>query len=524
MTLEDRGFSMVVRWLLVVRWLPVVRWLRGFVVVMVLVVGLVPVGSAHAQPPGAPAGLDRFYRQRPVWAPCHDAALDAAGAHCAGVLVPLDYSQPGGRTLTIAVSRIAAAVPAHRRGFLLTNPGGPGGPGLTMPVVLRDRVSPAVRADYDLVGMDPRGIGRSDPVQCAVSLPTLMFSAGFDLFGYARDATLAAVLAGDCLASDQQKTRAITTRNTARDMDIVRSVFGDRALNYYGASYGTYLGAVYTQLFPQHSGRIVLDSAVDPDRYWTGMYQDMGPINEYALDDWAAWAARHDAEYRFGRGAAQVRAYVEDLIHRAAGHPIAAAGYLIDEHTVPLMLLALLSNPQENAALGEVVGIVSAAVSGLPFDMNELKAKVTAAVPLQPAGEAAVLCGDKAAPRDPRRYYADIERARATQPVFGAFANNITVCAFWPPPVELPTLVRNDIPVLILQADHDTRTAYPEGVALHRDLSASRLITLAGARIHGTFRQGLSPCLEDAVDTYLSTGVLPSTDLTCHPEPGFFPH
>src|SRR5262245_46951202 len=191
---------------------------------------------------------------------------------------------------------------------MLSNPGGPGGPGLSMIADLRDRLTPEVRARYDLIGMDPRGIGRSDRMSCALPLPTMLFSAGFDAFGYARDATLAAALAASCVAPDPEKARSITTRNTARDMDVIRGAFGERELNYYGDSYGTYLGAVYTQMFPQHSDRIVLDSAIDPDRYWIGTYQDMGAVNEAGLDDWANWAARHDADYHFGSSGGQVRA------------------------------------------------------------------------------------------------------------------------------------------------------------------------------------------------------------------------
>ncbi|WP_067677489.1 alpha/beta fold hydrolase [Nocardia miyunensis] len=497
------------------------RWFRWLVSMMgiVLVAGLV-AGPAQAQDP-----LDRFYRQRLDWQPCHDAALDAAGARCAGVVVPLDYTHPDGRTLTIAISRIAATDPARRRGVLLSNPGGPGGPGLRTMTGVQKSMTADVRAQYDLIGMDPRGVGRSDPVACAIPLPTMLFSAGFDLFGYARDTGLAAVLAASCLAGDVGKLRNITTRNTARDMDVVRGTLGVDKINYYGASYGTYLGAVYTQMFPSKTDRMVLDSPVDPDRYWVGMYQDMGPINEYALDDWAAWAARHDDRYHFGTTAPQVRAFVEDLIRRAAAHPVISlgSGYLVDEHTVPIMLLALLSNPKMNANLADVVRLLSDGVDGKPLDVSKLKSKVSASAPPETSGMAAVMCGDVAAPRNPAWYYRNIEAARPTQPVFGAFANNITACAYWPDPIEPPTKVRNATSALILAVTHDTRTAYSEGLALHRDLSGSRLVTLAHTRIHGSFRPGLSPCLNDYVNTYLGTGALPAADVTCEPDPEFFP-
>lgn len=500
------------------------RWFRRIVLGMVLTAGAATVSAVPAgADDGPPAALDRFYHQQLDWKSCGDRALDAAGALCAGVVVPLDYGRPDGRTTTVAISRIAATDPARRRGIMLSNPGGPGGPGLSMMVTVRDRLTPDVRAQYDLIGMDPRGIGRSDRVNCALPLPTMLFSAGFDVFGYARDTALAAALATSCVAPDPERARFSTTRNVARDMDVIRGVFGDARTSYYGGSYGSYLGAVYLQMFGDRADRFVLDSGVDPDRYWIGMFQDMGGTNEAALDDWAIWAARHDADYHFGSTPAQVRAFIEDLLHRAAAHPVVSDAYLIDEHTVPMMLLALLVNPKLNADLADAVRIIDDGVSGRPVDMQRLKTKISGAVPTEASGMAAVLCGDRAAPRDPAWYYRNIEAVRASQPVFGAFANNITACAFWPEPVEPPTEVRNASPALLLGTVQDTRTAYPQTLELHRDLSASRLVTLAHTRIHGAFRVGLSPCVNDIVNTYLGTGTLPAADRTCEPDPGYFP-
>ena len=315
----------------------------------------------------------------------------------------------------------------------------------------------------------------------------------------------------------------MTTRNVARDMDVARGAFGDDTVSYYGGSYGSYLGAVYLQMFGRHADRFVLDSGVDAKNYWLGMLRDMGGTNEAALDDWSIWAARHDADYHFGAGPPQVRGYVEDLVHRAAGHPVVRDDYLIDEHTVPMMMLSLLANPKLNVQLADALQIIDDAVSGRPFDMKVLKQKITTATPTQAPGMAATMCGDKAAPRDPAWYYPRVEAARASQPVFGAFANNITACAYWPDPVEPPTDIDNANPALLLGIVHDTRTAYTESLELHRELTGSRLVTLADTRIHGAFRPGLSPCVNDIVNIYLGTGTLPSTDRTCEPDPSFFP-
>ncbi|MGW3541936.1 alpha/beta fold hydrolase [Nocardia niigatensis] len=493
-----------------------------------LVLGATLLTAAVALPAGpstadAAPGLDRFYHQNLHWQPCDDATLDAAGAQCAGVLVPLDYDNPGGRTLTVAISRVGATDPNRRRGVLLSNPGGPGGQGLRYTLGIAQMLTPDVRAQYDLIGMDPRGVGRSEAVSCTIPVPTMLFSAGFDIFGMARDTAVAAALAGACVGTDPEKARHITTRNTARDMDVIRSTLGEAKLNYYGASYGTYLGSVYSQMFGDHIDRMILDSPIDPDRYYVGLYQDMGPINEYALDDWATWAARHDDEYHFGTTRAQVRAFIEDLIRRSVGHEIYGSGYLVDEHTIPMMIFALLTNPQMNSNLADVVHMLDVGVSGGPIDMDAIKAKIIAAVPLDSASMAAIQCGDKAAPRDPAWYYRNVEAARPSQPVFGAFANNITACAFWPDPVEPPTEIHNATPMLMVAIVHDTRTAYQEGLALHGDLTGSRLVTLADTRVHGALRPGLSPCVIKLVNTYLDTGARPDEDVTCEPDFSWFP-
>ncbi|MGW4354887.1 alpha/beta fold hydrolase [Nocardia sp. NPDC004582] len=498
------------------------RRIRRFVLgaTLVTAAATLPAGPAHAEAPVAP---DRFTHQTLNWQACDDKILDKAGAQCAGVVVPLDYADPGGRTLTLGISRVQATDPARRRGILLTNPGGPGGQGLRMPANYLTNLSDDVRAQYDIIGMDPRGVGRSDKVNCTIPIPTILFSAGFDVLGFARDATVAAGMASACVATDPGKIRHITTRNTARDMDVIRSVLGEQKINFFGASYGTYLGAVYTQLFGDRVDRMVLDSPIDPDRYYIGLYQDMGAINEWALDDWATWAARHDDLYHFGTTPEAVRGWVEDLIRRSAGHEIYGSGFLVDEHTIPMILVALLPNPQFNPNLAEILTMVASGVAGGPIDMDALQAKIFSVVPLDAAAMAAIMCGDKAAPRDPAWYYKNVEATRASQPVFGAFANNITACAFWPDPVEQPTEIGNDTPVLMLANVHDTRTAYAEGLALHAKLPKSRLITLADTRIHASFRDDLSPCVNNAVNTYLATGVRPDTDITCEPDYNWFP-
>ncbi|WP_405167647.1 alpha/beta hydrolase [Nocardia sp. NBC_01499] len=499
---------------------------KGLTAVLAAVTGLVACAGligcagpeAEAQPE-TPAP-DRFYSQRLDWKACGDTRLDEAKAQCADVTVPLNYAEPQGPTLTVAISRIAATDPAQKHGVMLSNSGGPGGAGLDFMVDVGKAMTPDVRARYDLIGMDPRGVGRSSPVRCHWPIGIGLQSAGVDAASFAESVATQADLAARCAATEAARLPYITTRNTARDMDVIRGIFGVDRISYYGTSYGTYLGAVFTQMFPERSDRIVLDSAADPDNYGTvGMMQAMGPANEAALDLWADWVAARDGEYHFGTSRAQVRGAVQELIRRSADKPIRLGEYTIDDHWLPLVLFVGLDSPDQYEMLAGQIRTIADAADGKPVQLDEkLDTTLGFALRARPednSSQMAILCGDVAAPRDPGFYLRNIEAARPTQPVFGPFTNNITPCAFWAPPAEPATAVRNSVPSLIVQSTGDTRTAYAGAVAMHNDLSASRMVTLRDVPIHWIFGRYQNACTYSAVNTYFRDGTLPAADVTC---------
>ncbi|MGY2063164.1 alpha/beta fold hydrolase, partial [Nocardia gipuzkoensis] len=179
-----------------------------------------------------------------------------------------------------------------------------------------------VRARYDMIGMDPRGIGRSAPTRCGWPVGLSLRSAGAEPAEFDRGVAFARDLAERCHSAEGKRLPQITTRNTARDMDVIRAVLGEDRISYYGTSYGTYLGAVYAQMFPERVDRFVFDGAADPDRYGMGMFQDMVATNEQALDEWSDWAAERDNEYHFGTTRSAVRTAIADLIRGAANSPV----------------------------------------------------------------------------------------------------------------------------------------------------------------------------------------------------------
>ncbi len=491
------------------------------VIVLAAVAGLLAAACGTADPVSAQPDLTRFYEQKPQWKPCDDEGLDKAGAQCADITVPLNYTQPQGDTTTVAISRLAAD-PARRRGVMLSNPGGPGGPGLNFTLDFGKSLPEDVRVRYDMIGMDPRGIGRSAPTKCGWPVGLSLRSAGVEPAEFDRAVAFAEDLARRCRDVEGKRLPQITTRNTARDMDVIRAVLGEDRISYYGTSYGTYLGAVYAQMFPERVDRFVFDGAADPDRYGIGMFQDMVATNEQALDEWADWAAERDSEYHFGTTRSAVRARIADLIRGAADNPIRIGSYTVDDHLLPVLVFMRIGNPARNPELAHTVAQLVDAASGQSVLPDPLLAEdlaiMAAAGPVEFSGQDAVMCGDVPFPRDPQWYRAAVEQSRAAQPIFGPLLNNVSTCAFWPDPVETPTKVRSSAPMLIVQATGDTRTVYAEAQAMHRAMSGSRLVTLENTRIHGILGTLPNRCVEGAVAAYYRDGILPPTDTSCAPE------
>ncbi len=479
------------------------------------------------------------------WQPCsaeQHPELAEAGAECGSLAVPLDYADPPpdsvrgyphGRTIEIAVSRIrATAEPDEQRGILLANPGGPGGPGLGYPLALRPALG-EVADGYDLIGFDPRFVGDSSPLSCAPADAATAPPTGSHREIFEASVEAARELARRCgePEGNAELLAHASSRNVARDMDAIRAALGEAALSYYGVSYGADLGAVYTQLFPERADRIVLDSSTDPALTQYELFQESGPPAEAGLDEWAAWAAdRHD-EYRLGRTASRVRAAVERLVAVAERKPIAIDGYRVDAAQLRLILRQFVQHEENDPTLARVVRDLLDAEAGRDVEPDPALAAMLELLNSPELDEffavsAFTMCGDVGWPAggwpaDPETYWRATQDSRATQPVFGPFANAISPCPFWPAEPAEPggTAIDNDVPVLMLQALRDNNTPYAGGVALHEALDGSRLLT-ADIRGHGVYARAVDgnqpvECADRAVNAYLAGGPLPETDLRC---------
>nr|WP_245614545.1 alpha/beta hydrolase [Actinokineospora inagensis] len=448
------------------------------------------------------------------------AELDSVGATCGELTVPLDYADPAGRKITIAVSRRPAT--DTRVGTLFLNGGGPG-PSIDA-VSMVARSAPAIAAHYDLVGVDPRFFGRSTPLDCGY--PTgeyisLAQGATPDRPAFDRSVAIAADLAGRCTAHRDVLPYA-STRNIARDLDAVRAALGVPRISYLAWSFGTYLGAIYTQLFPGRTDRVVLDSASDPTAYGPALTRSSAPADAAALRDWARWAADHNGQYGLGGTPAAVLGTVA-AIHRAARRPLDIGGHRVDADMVPGLLLTVDDTDASYAELSAEVRVLRDAARRLPATPTDvLRQKLdlytdpTSTPDFWFSPTNANQCADRPAWRDPEAYYADIRANLATEPFYGPLARHITPCAFWPVrPVEPPTRVDNAAPALIVSASDDPVTAYQGQLVMHRALTGSRMVTLAHSFRHGVYLYDPSTCVTRVVEHYLLDGVLPGADLTC---------
>jgi pimeloyl-ACP methyl ester carboxylesterase len=447
------------------------------------------------------------------------AELDRAGAECGELQVPMDYSRPDGLKITIAMSRLEAT--GDRIGTMVLNDGGPGGPGLSMPLRLRVAMK-AAGSRYDLIGLDPRFVGRSTPVDGKLPIAGWPWAGGTDKASFLRSTKLQADIAARCGDEADSVLQYVNTRNTARDIDRVRIALGEDKISYLGYSYGTYLGSVYLQLFPGRTDRVVLDGPMDPETYGPQLLRNMGPANEAALRDWATWAAARNSTYHLGTTTKQVLANVDRIYQAAAGKGLRIGKHTLDDGALPVVLFGPLADDRDpaRAVYATFVQTLLKATNG-PVEPGPelggfLDALLTPALSPLVSGMTAIACGDRSVPRDPQVYWRDIQKHLRDEPHFASLTRMVSPCAFWPvEPQEPLTRIANAEPALIVAADGDPRAIYANAAQLQKGLTEARLLTLRNARKHGIFGEYGNDCVDNRVVSYLMSGQLPTTDLAC---------
>ena len=484
--------------------------------------GQPPDGGAEPAPAPTdiPAGLKSFYDQRLAWEPCEESQ----SFECTTLEVPRNYAKPDGGSIELAVLRLRAKDADTRLGSLVVNPGGPGGSGVEYAAAAPFVISRPVLERYDIVGFDPRGVGRSAPVDCVTDKQMDAYLAADGSPDTAAEqqalAKISREFAAGCKARSGELLGHVSTVDAARDMDILRSALGDKELTYLGKSYGTFLGASYAELFPSRAGRLVLDGAIDP----TLSARDLGLEQAKGFE-------------------VALRAFIEDCVQRED----CPLGSSVDEAYATLDgLLADIDRTPLPTGTGRKL-TQALAVTGIvmPLYVKEYWPRLRSALGLALDGNGSRLLSmaDEYAERGPDGHYrsnsgeailavncldrpdlrsvADAVREepafRKASPRFGPFIlwGSLT-CAEWTiKPTGKPHAIRakGSKPILVVGTTRDPATPYDWSTRLASQLSAGVLISRDGDG-HTAYMQGNS-CIDRAVDGFLLHGRVPKDGLEC---------
>jgi pimeloyl-ACP methyl ester carboxylesterase len=479
-----------------------------------------------ALPKATPSALSPYYEQKLGWRDC-----GVPGFQCATMKAPLDYAKPTEGDVRLAVARKKATGPGKRLGSLLVNPGGPGGSAIGYLQQYAGIGYPEkVRAQYDMVAVDPRGVARSEPVEC-LDGPEMDAYTQTDVTpddeGEANELVGAYKEFAEGCGKDAPKLlRHVSTVEAARDMDVLRAVLGDEKLTYVGASYGTFLGATYAGLFPDRTGRLVLDGAMDPSLSARRLNLEQTEGFETAFQSFAKDCVRQQDCPLGARGTSpdqagkNLKAFFDDLDAkpvptkdadgRKLTESLATTGVIAamyDEGAWQQLRESLTSAMKEN----DGAGLLALSDSYYEREADGGYSNLMFA-------NAAVNCLDLPAafssPDEVRDALPDFEKA---SPVFGeGLAWASLNCAYWPvKPTGEPHRIEaaGATPIVVVGTTRDPATPYRWAEALAGQLSSGRLLTYEGDG-HTAYGRG-STCIDSAINTYLLRGTAPEDGKRC---------
>ncbi|MEA5452565.1 alpha/beta hydrolase [Leptolyngbya sp. CCNP1308] len=492
-----------------------------------------PISGQPPQPGEIPAGLERFYNQELTFGPCADYATTDADAktfandtyECARLEVPLDYENPYGRTAQIALLRVPArGEPGSRIGSILTNPGGPGLPGMAHAITVADAAADSpVTERFDLIGFDPRGVGASTPtLDCFTDAELEPGVTNTGLWGqnYTKEQTRQ--LYEQCAerSGGADVLAHVGTRDVVRDVDVLRAVLGDEKLTFVGHSYGTRLGAIYAETFPQNVRALVLDGPVDPTTGTAERRLVQFESFQESFENFAAFCAQ-SPDCPLGTDPAQATLVFQQLVQPLFDKPIITA---------------------DGRKLSDLE-----AVTGVMFALNieEIWPTLIQAIAELEAGKGDTLMAlrDVSSGRNPDGSYSNfgaaltaidcLDEERYTPEQQTAMMRSIydaapfmdtgrpvtarNLCEHWPvqPTLGYPYAQKIDgLPqTLIVAATRDSATPYSGGISLAETLGAS-LLTVEGKQ-HGVVFAAGNACIDDIVADYLIDLELPEEGATC---------
>ncbi|MFB9731536.1 alpha/beta hydrolase [Ornithinimicrobium kibberense] len=475
-------------------------------------------GTAGSSAGGAPAGLAEFYGQELDWSACESSF------ECATLTVPVDYAEPDADTIELALLRSVAT--GQAQGSLVVNPGGPGASGVDYAMMAGAVVSPEVARAYDVVGFDPRGVGRSAPVTCLDddALDEFLGSdpSPDDPAEEAELETLQEEFAAACEANAGDLLEHVSTVEAARDLDVLRAALGEERLTYLGASYGTFLGTTYATLFPDRVGRFVLDGAIDP----TLSAVEMG-LGQAAGFERATRAYVEDCvaggDCPLGQDVETAMAAIPAFLDDLDENPLPVSGDEVTELTEGWGMLGIVVAMYAEDFWPILTQALQRAQQGdgtlLMFLANTYASRGADGVYEGNGMQSiyAVNCLDRPAEETEE---LDSEAVRAqfeeVSPTWGRYLAGEGACGVWPAQASETVedySATGAAPILVLGTTRDPATPYEWAVDLADVLDSGVLVTYDG---DGHTAYGRSnDCVDGAVDAYLLEGTVPEDGLTC---------
>ena len=490
------------------------------------------VAPNESAPDTGPAQAPTVPGTQASWRPCPEVPRGLVGRgasgmtyECASVAVPRDWAEPqAGETYDVAMIRIRSRTQKDRIGSLVLNPGGPGASGIDTAVFLSfgprlGGLPTEVTDRFDIVGFDPRGVGRSAPIKCISDADQdATFAAPPDPESQAEFDAVVALntrIGAECGRRYGDQLGTISTEQTARDMDAIRAAVGDAKLSYLGYSYGTLLGATYAQLFPTRIRALVLDGAVDPKQGLVAGAETQAAGFERAFTNFAGWCSRTPAQCPI---APDARGALTDALAKAEVSPVrgddgreATAGWVL------LGVVASLYTQTSWAPLAKALQSLQAGDAEGIFDLADAYAR------RGPDGKytnlfdanLAVNCADA----DDIPTVAQVRRLqgewRTKYPLFGAsLAIGLLPCVFWPTEHDpYPTgAAQGAPPILVVGTTGDPATPYENTQRLATMLGTGEVLTWEG---EGHTAYPNTPCITTAVDGYLIDLTVPEEGLRC---------
>lgn len=498
----------------------------------------VPVSTPVPVTTDIPAGFESYYTQEVQFEPCEVETIaggwtqtpkELGRYHCATLSAPLNWDDPAAEPIELSVAWYAPHPDEQDRRLLFFNLGGPGGEAVESLVAFNEAIlPPEIFEVYDTIAVDPRGVGGSTPVDCWTSAERdeLFAESGPDWQELTLDETVAELTdqvkkdGEACLEKNGDILGYVDTDSAARDFDLVRALFGQEQMDYLGFSYGTFLGAVYADLFPSHVGRFVLDAPVDPSVDTNEMSALQAQGMEESLYHWIE-TCQEQPDCPLTGGLEDGKQQMIDFFAAVRENPLPTVdGRLLTENLAVTGVVGSLYSTDSYALLtegmaqafdgdGTILLTLSDQYNGRKEDgsySNSQDAFVAInALDYEPAGT-------------PEEWLAQAQQLAADYPVLGAgFGFASAGAEAWPVQsrVTRGPIVGEEAPeILIIGATHDPSTPYVMAEAMAKAFDKGVLLTRDGWG-HGSYDQAATQCIQDAVTPFLLEGIVPADGLVC---------